>query len=117
MMRVIMIRLEFSVMISMMIKSDNCSKKGRKTNPRDYRVSRASPGQMVLMTVPRMIPLAIRIAIFYLGFKRKAKKAGKVFKKELMDNGIDPETAQLLTDEYMKSSHFFKGIRHAMFRN
>ena len=74
-------------------------------------------GPFIISTVPRVIPLAFKVGLFYLGFKRKVKKAGKVFKKELIENGIDSETAQLLANEYMKSSHFFKGMRHTMFKH
>jgi len=68
--------------------------------------------EVAFKIIPRFIPLAIKLGFVYLSFKRKAKKAGKVFKKELIVGGIDKKTAELLTDDYLKSSHF---LRHFNF--
>ena len=42
----------------------------------------------------------------YLGFKRKAKKAGNLFKKQLLADGVDKAAAETLTDQYLRSSEF-----------
>ena len=55
-----------------------------------------------------MIPLVFKLGIVYLRFKRKAKRAGKVFQKELIKNGIDKETAKLLTEDYLRSSRVLR---------
>jgi len=63
---------------------------------------------IAIKTIPRLIPLVMKLGMFYLSFKRKAKKAGKIFEKELVANGIDRTTARLLTEEYLKTSHFLR---------
>ena len=60
--------------------------------------------------IPRFIPLVIKLGFVYLNFRRKAKKAGKIFKRELLAGGLDKDTANRLTDEYLKSSHFMRGF-------
>ena len=64
--------------------------------------------EMIFSTAPRLIPLAFKIGLVYLSFKRKAKKAGKIFEKELISAGIDKDVAKLLTEDYLKSSHFLR---------
>jgi hypothetical protein len=44
----------------------------------------------------------------FLRFKRQAKKGGKVFKKELINQGFDRKTASELTEEYLKGSHLIQ---------
>jgi hypothetical protein len=77
--------------------------KSRHSINQDYRGR-----EIAFKAVPRFIPLAIKLGFVYLGFKLKVKKAGKIFKKELIANGIDKNTAKLLTEEYLKGSHFFR---------
>ena len=48
----------------------------------------------------------IKLGFVYLRFKRKAKKAGKIFKKELIAAGLDKDFVKELTDDYLKTSHF-----------
>ena len=67
-------------------------------------------GNIVLKSAPTLISLVFKLGFVYLGFKRKAKKAGKIFQKELIANGIDKETAKLLTDEYLQSAHILHGF-------
>ena len=61
-----------------------------------------------ISVIPSMIPLVFKLGIVYLRFKRKAKRAGKAFKKELIKNGIDKETAKLLTEDYLRSSRVLR---------
>lgn len=75
----------------------------------DYDRS-GSKGNIVLKSAPTMISLVIKLGFVYLGFKRKAKKAGKIFQKELIANGINKETAKLLTDEYLQGAHILHGF-------
>ena len=63
----------------------------------------------LLPSLPRII---LRCAGTFLRFKRDARKAGKVFKKELIDQGIDKETATELTAFYLEGSDLIK-----MFKN
>ena len=84
------------------------SEKGSKRDKKKGQLR--NPREIVFKTAPRLIPLAVKLGFVYLGFKRKAKKAGKIFEKELIVNGIDKNTAKLLTEEYMKTSHFLRGF-------
>ena len=86
----------------LVVRSEKPSK-NKHSNDQDHHGR-----EFAFKAVPRFIPLAIKLGFVYLGFKRKVKKAGKVFKKELIANGIDKNTAKLLTEEYLKGSHFFK---------
>ncbi len=54
--------------------------------------------------LPSIPILTIRFGRIYLRFKRQSKKAGKIFKKELIKQGIDKNTARFLTDQYLSSS-------------
>jgi len=63
---------------------------------------------VLLPSLPRII---FRCGGTFLRFKRDAKKAGKVFKKELIEQGIDNQTATELTDIYMEGSDLFKFIK------
>ena len=63
------------------------------------------------MIIPSMPSLMFRLTGTFLRFKRYANKAGKVFKKELIKQGIDKETADDLTRIYLESSHIRKYIQ------
>ena len=82
------------------------SEKGLKTskNKNTQQTSR----DLAFRSAPKIIKLVFKLGFVYLSFKRKAKKAGKIFEKELLVNGIDKDTAKLLTEEYLKSSHFIR---------
>ena len=56
------------------------------------------------MALPSLPLLIFRFSRIFLRFKREAKKAGKVFRKELVKQGLDKQTASELTELYMKSS-------------
>ena len=64
-------------------------------------------GPNPLSIIPSTIPLIIRLGFVYLRFKGRAKKAGKVFKKEMIANGVDRTTAKLLAEEYVNASRIF----------
>ena len=55
--------------------------------------------------LPKIPHLAFRLTGNFLRFKSKANKAGKIFKKELIKQGLDEETASILTGIYMEPSH------------
>jgi hypothetical protein len=59
---------------------------------------------MVAATAPG---LAIKLFFSYLRMKRKAKKAAKRFRKELIRSGVERETATMLAEEYRKSTELF----------
>ena len=79
-------------------------------NVKDGR-EEASPIKLFGMMLPSMPSLMFRITGTFLRFKSDANKAGKVFKKELIKQGIDKETAAELTEIYMESSHIRKYIQ------
>ena len=80
----------------------------KRSKSKAKKPRRATTGQVVFAGVTGSIPLMVKLGFVYLGFKRKAKKAAKIFEKELIANGIDKNTAKLLTEEYMKGSHFLR---------
>jgi len=66
------------------------------------------PVKLFGMIIPSMPSLMFRLTGTLLRFKSDANKAGKVFKKELIQQGIDKETATELTERYMESSRIRK---------
>jgi hypothetical protein len=72
-------------------------------------------GQMVIAGIPVMVTMGLRLTIAYLRFKRKAKKAARIFERELLAGGIDREGARKLTEMYLESSRVFHmGMKGAM---
>jgi hypothetical protein len=70
-----------------------------------------SPIKLFVIMLPSMPSLMIKISRTFLSFKRNANKAGRVFKKELIKQGIDKQTAIELTEVYMQGSHIRKYIQ------
>jgi hypothetical protein len=66
------------------------------------------PIRFLGMMLPAMPQLLFRLTGTFLRFKRDAKKAGKVFKKELIKQGFDKKTASELTEKYLESSNITK---------
>ena len=64
----------------------------------------SNPMKFVGVLLPFLPKLFFRFSIVFLSFKRKANKAGKVFRTELIKQGVDRDTATELTDTYMKTS-------------
>ena len=64
-----------------------------------------NPIKLFGMMLPSAPSLMVRLSGTFLRFKREANKAGKVFRNELIKQGIDKETAIKLTLIYMESSH------------
>jgi len=63
--------------------------------------------------IPSLPSLMFRLTGTFLRFKSDANKAGKIFKKELMKQGFDKETAEELRGIYMESSYikkYFQGF-------
>lgn len=52
----------------------------------------------------------------FLRFKMQAKKAGKIFQEELVNQGLDKTTASGLTEVYLNGSHLFDYMKH-MYNN
>ena len=58
--------------------------------------------------LPYLPSLMFKFGKLFLRFKRDAKKGGSIFCKELIDQGIDPTTAEELTRIYLESSNIFR---------
>ncbi|MBS3777658.1 MAG: hypothetical protein KGY65_03990 [Candidatus Thermoplasmatota archaeon] len=52
--------------------------------------------------------ILIKSGTAWLSFKRQAKKGGKTFQKELINQGLDKEIAVQFTKEYTSSSNLVK---------
>jgi len=64
-----------------------------------------NPIKLLGMIIPLIPSLMFRLTGTLIRFKSDANKAGKVFKNELIKQGIDKETADELTLIYLESSH------------
>ena len=69
---------------------------------------------MLISSLPYLI---IRFGAIYLGYKRKSKKAGKIFKKTLLKEGIDRRTADKLTNNFTQTIGFKEFIGWKKQRN
>ena len=72
-----------------------------------------NPIKLFGMMLPSIPSLTIRLTGMFIRLKSRANKAGKVFKKELVKQGVNEKTATDLTEIYMESSHirnYFQGI-------
>jgi hypothetical protein len=58
--------------------------------------------------LPALPSIIIRFGGTFLKFKREAKKGGKIFQKELINQGLDKKTATELTEKYLEGSHLSK---------
>ena len=63
------------------------------------------------LILPSMPSLILRLSGTFLRVKRDANKAGRVFKKRLIEQGLDKKTATDLTEIYLESSHIRKYIQ------
>jgi uncharacterized protein YajQ (UPF0234 family) len=62
------------------------------------------PVKMFGVMISSMPSLMFRMAGMFLRFRKEAQKGGKIFKKELIKQGIDKDTAEELTKIYIESS-------------
>ena len=60
------------------------------------------PLKMFGIFFPKLPSLTIRLGATFLRFKKNAQRAEKAFKKELLNQGIDKQTASELTKKYME---------------
>ena len=63
------------------------------------------------MIIPAIPSLMFKLTGTLIRFKSDANKAGKIFKEELIKQGIDKDTAVELTEIYKESSHIRKYIK------
>ena len=57
------------------------------------------------LLLPKIPSLMFKLSGTLLRFKTQANKAGRVFKKELVKQGLDEETAEELKEIYLEGSH------------
>ena len=62
----------------------------------------------VLVLVSRFPSLFLHLGFSYLKGKRKVKRAGREFHRQLIINGIPPENAKRLTEVYTSQFSFRK---------
>jgi len=62
---------------------------------------------MFLSFLPSLI---LKSGWSFLHFKQQAKKGGKVFKKELINQGLDKKTAAELTQNYVEGSELIRSL-------
>jgi len=79
-------------------------------NSNREEVRNGDPVKWFGMAIAYLPPLLIKSGGSFLRFKRQAKKAGKVFRKELIDQGIDKKMAAELTQEYVQGSELIKTL-------
>jgi len=69
------------------------------------------PIKMFGILLPSLPSLMIRLSGTFLRFKKNAQRAEKVFKKELIKQGIDKQTANELTERYIEGSRLSNFIQ------
>lgn len=57
------------------------------------------------MVLPSFPSLMLKFGGVFLRFKREAKKGGRTFQRELINQGLDETTAAQLTEIYLESSN------------
>lgn len=62
--------------------------------------------------LPRLPGLMFRLGGTLIRFKGQANKAGRIFRKELINQGFDKKTATDLTDIYLEGSNLIKYIQN-----
>jgi hypothetical protein len=66
------------------------------------------PVKIMAYIMSNMPMLLLRSGGAWLSFKRQAKKGSVAFQKELLNQGLDKQTARLFTDQYIESSNLIK---------
>ncbi len=78
------------------------------------KIDEENPIKTFGVILPKLPSLVLKFGKTFLKIKRDAKKAGKIFRKELIKQGIDKETADRFTEIYLESSNigkFFKNFK------
>ena len=88
-----------------------------KTRKRDGKMTaniqemnNADPVKWFGMFISFLPSLLIKSGGAFLRFKLQAKKGGKIFQKELINQGIDKKTATELANSYVEGSEFLKSM-------
>ncbi len=70
--------------------------------------SRHDPVQFVARIMTYVPLILLKSGGAWLSFKRQAKKGGKAFRKELINQGLDKEMAAQFTEQYLSGSNLVK---------
>ncbi|MFP4170337.1 MAG: hypothetical protein ACLFUV_04880 [Methanomassiliicoccales archaeon] len=70
-------------------------------------------GSAVLVLVSRFPSLLLHLGFSYLKGKRKVKRAGREFHRQLIINGVSPDNAKRLTEVYTSQFSFRKLVNEA----
>ncbi len=94
--------------MSMTKKKDKNSDAGM--SKKNEEMGNADPVKWFGMIISFIPSLLVKSGGAFLRFKRQAKKGGKIFKKELINQGLDRKTASELTEIYLKGSHLIQSM-------
>ena len=72
----------------------------------------AKPVKLFGIILPSFPYLMLKFGGLFLRFKREAKKGGRIFQKELMNQGLDKSTAAELTEIYLEGSNLLRCIQY-----
>jgi hypothetical protein len=72
------------------------------------RARNDNPMKIFGMIIPSLPSILFRCSGEYLRFRSKARKGGYLFQNKLIDQGVDRNTAERLTEIYLDGSNFFK---------
>lgn len=67
---------------------------------------------MVIPSLPSLPSILVNLGGSFLRLKRRAKKGGHTFQKELLKQGINAATATELTEVYLQSSNVRNYLRY-----
>jgi len=67
--------------------------------------------KFVGIIIPKIPGMLFRYPALYLKMRGKAEKSGKIFRRELIEQGIDAQTADSLTNHYLESSRIRSYVR------
>ena len=62
------------------------------------------------VALPMLPRLMVRFTGAFLRFKSHARRGGRFFHKELLQQGVDKETAEKLTERYLEGGNLFQYI-------
>jgi hypothetical protein len=68
------------------------------------------PVQLIARIMANLPVIILKSGTAWLSFKLQAKKGNKIFHKELLNQGIDEETAKLFTQQYIDGSNLIKSL-------
>lgn len=77
---------------------------------KNKEMENADPVKWFGMIISFIPSLLVKSGGAFLRFKRQAKKGGKIFKKELINQGLDRKTASELTEIYLKGSRLIQSM-------